>query len=264
MRLKIPELTLKKLFALSGNSCAFPGCNQKIVSNNNLIIGNICHIEAASPGGLRYNPQQSDDERASFENLILLCPNHHKATDDITEFSVEKLKQMKNNHESCFLSNQYEVNQIVLDKLRISQLFSDAAEIESQIKEFFTALILKPDPVFSSEMGWGIPDDNETIASLHLDLIRNYELWYHTGNILIQKYYPKKENEFVELCQGKEFDVPGFAKGYTSKTTGICDIIHLDRHRLRYQSKPEMIQDLLVRFTRQQSILRAVLEMDRI
>ncbi len=39
----------KKLFALSGNQCAEPSCQQKMISNDgNNVLGEIAHICAAS------------------------------------------------------------------------------------------------------------------------------------------------------------------------------------------------------------------------
>jgi len=57
-------LTIKRLYALSGNQCAFPGCGVIFVSTeNDTNISNICHIEAAENGGKRYNPNSNDNER---------------------------------------------------------------------------------------------------------------------------------------------------------------------------------------------------------
>ncbi len=97
------ESTLKRLFALSGNECAFPTCVQKIVTkvNGDLKV-NICHIEDAKEGS-RYNSDMTNDERRSFENLILLCPIHHVETNDVNEYTVEILKEMKSNHEAKML-----------------------------------------------------------------------------------------------------------------------------------------------------------------
>ncbi|HAN76755.1 MAG TPA: hypothetical protein DCQ31_02705 [Bacteroidales bacterium] len=97
--------TIKRLFALSGNQCAFPDCDVIFVlPERQEIIAQICHIEAAELGGERYNPNQTDDERRDYNNLILLCPNHHVETDDIVKYSVEVLKEMKRNHELKILS----------------------------------------------------------------------------------------------------------------------------------------------------------------
>lgn len=101
---QIKPNTIKRLFALSGNQCAFPGCTVKIVQEtSDYLISQICHIEAAEPEGQRYNPNQSDDERRSFENLVLLCPNHHVVTNDEVIYTVEKLKTIKKDHEEKML-----------------------------------------------------------------------------------------------------------------------------------------------------------------
>ena len=98
-RLDPSTTTITKLILASGARCAFPNCSQRLVENDQL-IGQICHIEAAAPAGQRYNSEQSDNERRAFDNLILLCANHHKVTDDINIYTVEKLKQMKHVHET--------------------------------------------------------------------------------------------------------------------------------------------------------------------
>jgi hypothetical protein len=38
------DSTLKKLFSLSGNICAFKSCNSKIIDEFESVIGEICHI----------------------------------------------------------------------------------------------------------------------------------------------------------------------------------------------------------------------------
>lgn len=92
--------TIKRLFAVSGNRCAFPKCPAELVSEGT-IVGEICHIKAASTGGPRYDPKQSDEERHSFENLILLCGKHHTVVDDDVEaYTVSRLTEMKAVHEA--------------------------------------------------------------------------------------------------------------------------------------------------------------------
>ena len=97
----INDKTIKRLYALSGNQCAFPNCNINFLSSESEInFSNICHIEAAEPGGQRYNPTSNDDDRRSYENLILLCANHHLETDDVIKYTPITLQEMKNNHEA--------------------------------------------------------------------------------------------------------------------------------------------------------------------
>ncbi len=92
--------TLKKLFALSGNQCAFPGCIKTLVNTGNAKDSNICHIEAANEDGERYRESMCDKERADYNNLILLCVQHHTETDDVEKYTVVNLKQMKEEHEA--------------------------------------------------------------------------------------------------------------------------------------------------------------------
>ena len=106
--------TLKILFALSGNQCAFPDCKENIVDTNQTMLGEICHIEDANPG-CRYNPNQTDEERHSVGNLILLCSKHHKVTNNQIIYPVKVLKEMKASHESRFVNNEYSVaDEIIL------------------------------------------------------------------------------------------------------------------------------------------------------
>ena len=96
---KYTDKTLKRLFALSGNQCAFPDCEKTLVNESNAKDANICHIEAKNEGGERYNPSMTDEERDDYPNLILLCVQHHDKTDDVQKYTVETLKQMKQDHE---------------------------------------------------------------------------------------------------------------------------------------------------------------------
>ena len=102
-RLKPTSETVRKLYLLSGNRCAFPGCLEAIVSNTGVLQGEIAHIEAAENGGPRFNPSQDDEQRRSFNNLMLLCLKHHNLIDgDPKSYPVSVLRIMKNDHESKY------------------------------------------------------------------------------------------------------------------------------------------------------------------
>jgi hypothetical protein len=87
-RLTPKSEVIRALFARSGNQCAFPGCAQLLVNHKNQLIGQVCHIEAATPGGERYNQRQTDEERRDYNNLLLLCYPHHVETNDVDERST--------------------------------------------------------------------------------------------------------------------------------------------------------------------------------
>ena len=96
--------TVKRLFAVSGNRCAFPGCEERLVDEaGGSIMGEVCHIKAKSSDGPRYDAQQTDEERHGFGNLVLLCPTHHARVDrDPDKYTVEKLLEIKAQHEARF------------------------------------------------------------------------------------------------------------------------------------------------------------------
>lgn len=110
--------TLKALFARSGNQCAFPGCSHPIVNEKNLFVAQVCHIEAANEKGERYNQNQSDEDRRSYGNLMLMCYRHHKETDDEEEFPVPRMKQMKIEHEQRFIKTPFDIDLSVILKVK--------------------------------------------------------------------------------------------------------------------------------------------------
>lgn len=102
--------TLKRLYGLSGNQCAAPDCERILIARDGIsVTSKICHIEAASEDGPRYNPLMTDSERAHFDNLILLCDECHTIIDNKEnegKYPVALLKEWKKNHESKFLHEQ--------------------------------------------------------------------------------------------------------------------------------------------------------------
>ncbi len=81
---------IKRLFAHSGNRCAFPQCPLGLIQGET-VVGEICHIRAAKPDGPRYDVSQTAEERHGYENLILLCPTHHTVIDaDPESYTVEE------------------------------------------------------------------------------------------------------------------------------------------------------------------------------
>jgi hypothetical protein len=94
--------TVKTLFGLSGNTCAYRGCEEYLTNPAWLSVkARVAHIRGERPGSARYDPGMSDEERRAFDNLILLCPNSHTLIDDLDPDAhpVELLQQMKREHE---------------------------------------------------------------------------------------------------------------------------------------------------------------------
>src|SRR5262249_3605643 len=93
--------TVKRLFAVSGNRCAFPKCATPLVDpQSGSIVGEVCHIKGDKQGAPRYDPKQSNEERHGFDNLLLMCNVHHRVIeDDEAAYTVERLIEMKKDHE---------------------------------------------------------------------------------------------------------------------------------------------------------------------
>jgi len=112
--------TIQSLFAKSGNRCAFESCQHELVTEENLFVGQICHIEGFSLKGPRFNSHLKKECR-EFENLILLCYKHHKMIDnDPIKYDVKSLKLIKKLHESK-LSPPFVVDDELLKQAEIQE-----------------------------------------------------------------------------------------------------------------------------------------------
>jgi hypothetical protein len=119
---------VKRLFAASGNRCAFPKCDLHIAVDNSL-IGEICHICGKRPNSPRYDPNQTDAERHAFDNLILLCANHHKVVDDDeVSYPVPRLQTIKADHEARQLGLPPDENADQIVRVLINQSVSSVGQ----------------------------------------------------------------------------------------------------------------------------------------
>jgi hypothetical protein len=89
----------------SGQRCSNPDCRRVTSgphsdSSKFVIVGVAAHITAAAPGGPRYDPSITPEERASIENCIWLCQNCQKLVDsDPASYPTQKLHCWKRAHE---------------------------------------------------------------------------------------------------------------------------------------------------------------------
>lgn len=68
---------------------------------NETLTGEVCHIKGARPRSARYDQGQTEIERHSYANLVLMCPTHHTVIDDDEEaYTVERLCKIKAAHEA--------------------------------------------------------------------------------------------------------------------------------------------------------------------
>lgn len=118
--MSISDKVRKDLWAKSGNRCAicrkeFFSCIDKADFN----IGEECHIVSSQPKGPRHIENYGDYD--SYENIILLCRNHHKEIDDPANFNlytVEKLTEIKKEHERWVRQSLANEKVVVLSLIR--------------------------------------------------------------------------------------------------------------------------------------------------
>ncbi|MFM4776005.1 HNH endonuclease signature motif containing protein [Aeromonas veronii] len=99
MSISNPEL--KKLYGLAAGRCSICKIN---VFDNDVHIGEMAHIIAKKPKGTRGEVNIIGNIN-SYDNLILLCANHHTEVDQNPIFyTVDKLHRIKLEHENSVAS----------------------------------------------------------------------------------------------------------------------------------------------------------------
>lgn len=153
-RLPPKPTVLRQLYLLSGNRCCYPRCDKSMADADGDFIGEVCHIEAAEAGGQRFNPDRTNEQNRDISNLMLMCRNHHRKTDNIALFPVAKLADMKKTHEGKFMDIGEKIaNAIINDSTddnvavtagnlnrinRVLRLKLDASDLEDMVQALRT------------------------------------------------------------------------------------------------------------------------------
>ena len=98
----------KILWAHAAGRCSFEHCHIKLTADtgragSSYTLGEMAHIKGDKRGSNRYDPEQSQKDRDSYPNLILLCPTHQTLIDkpeNETTYPVELLHSFKATHEA--------------------------------------------------------------------------------------------------------------------------------------------------------------------
>jgi hypothetical protein len=95
------QQTIDVIAKRAGFLCSNPSCKSPTVGaapghDKSVNIGVAAHITAAAPGGPRYDPSLTREERRHQSNGIWLCQTHSKLVDsDSAHFTVEMLREWK-------------------------------------------------------------------------------------------------------------------------------------------------------------------------
>jgi hypothetical protein len=107
--------SIKILWGNAAGRCSFTDCQCRLCTQDAgasapYTLGEMAHICGEKPGANRHDQSQTPEERDGYDNLILLCPNHHTLidkTENEKRYGVAELKRMKSDHEK-FVSERLE------------------------------------------------------------------------------------------------------------------------------------------------------------
>ena len=104
-RKAIPDPVTNRLFALSGNQCAFPDCTNAVTDQDPgeqpVTLAQRAHIVGVGRQGPRSQETPLSDDIDAVENLVLFCGEHHRIVDANPRiYSVQVLAKYKADHEA--------------------------------------------------------------------------------------------------------------------------------------------------------------------
>lgn len=175
------------LWGRSASRCSFANCRILLVEDETetddpSIIGDEAHIVARSQGGPRGDNDLDIDKRDYYDNLILLCKNHHKLVDDQPEtYSVDRLREIKNEHLNWVNSS------LEIDKQKIKDDEIYAHYIEKWIE-------LAHVDTWEAWSSWVLGSGQPHIAISNITQLQELNKWIL--NRVWPKRYPELEASF--------------------------------------------------------------------
>jgi len=108
----INDKDIKILWSKSAGVCSFTDCDIKLAIGGGEdvdphTVGEMAHIKGKKITANRHDSSQDDNERDSYQNLILLCAHHHTIIDkkeNEEKYSFDILQAMKQEHEAYISS----------------------------------------------------------------------------------------------------------------------------------------------------------------
>ncbi len=190
----ISAKTLKILAVKSGNRCAFPECRRLLVSVGNVVTGEVAHIVAESSDGPRGVSPLTIDERNSPENLIYLCPEHHKTIDDQPEiYTVPKLLQMKRDHESW-------VDGTLSFKERFEGIREPAESVVDTVHSTILPVLRMPQYVYEADTEERSEQDAKALVSFPDNKEELTPFLLHGGKLIAFHDLSSESNPFVAIA----------------------------------------------------------------
>ena len=211
--------TLRELYLKSGNRCAYPNCNKSVFNDKGLYVCQVCHIEAAEPGGERFNEDQTNEECRHFSNLLLMCYDHHVETNNVTAFTVDRMRKIKAEHEKKYSDVIGTMLLAVVDHTKLTETAPAKA-----LKKMNSVLAWNLGP---SELSQSANEINEMVARLSTIPVPSRQLFH----ILVERGENGEHGAELEVGIAEVQQ----ATGLSSKELRECLYI-LDKNGLTYNN----------------------------
>lgn len=196
----ISDKSIKLLWSNAAGRCSFSSCGEKLTVAEAAgyapyTLGEMAHIKGNKPGSNRYDENQTDKERDSYENLILLCPTHHTLIDKAENeehYRIEMLHEMKVEHETAVANRLDGVKIEEVDQLKdqLSILLAENHQAWEQYGPLSDNAKKHPnnDAIYalwtSSRLSIIVPNDREAMKLL----IENRGLFLRTDQRIVSKF----------------------------------------------------------------------------
>jgi len=208
--------TKEVLFKRARGKCSNPTCRRETSlahsePNKAVNLGEAAHITAASPGGPRYDPALSVEERKAPSNGIWLCETCAKLVDsDSPKYTVELLQKWKNIAEA---GDEGEAAKMAI----FSKMEEAMPELLEEMRKDLAAYPLKREFILKKKP-W-IYNGGTVLGEYAISLVYNYEdhdslgdkidiLCNHRLIVDITRNHPKRyrfTEDFVDyLTQAQE------------------------------------------------------------
>lgn len=222
MSISNPEI--KKLYGLAAGRCSICKIN---VFDNEVHIGEMAHIIAKSENGTR-GGENILGGRNSYNNLILLCANHHLEVDqNPSVYTTTKLHEIKASHEKN-ISSLFDSPRERSDDLTFLKAFMESVPFTRLI--YFIEYLptsVKLDLCTVGDMYEAICKDNP-----HLYPLNDQDLQGHF-DLFIRNYY-----DLWAVISGST-NVDGRPHANFSQADEKF-ILHMERQHLPYEAKVEL------------------------
>jgi hypothetical protein len=189
------------------------------------VIAEVAHIVAESREGPRGSEPLSEEERNQPENLIVVCPEHHKVIDSQPKtYSIAVLRQMKIDHAS-------EVRR----RLHPENPLKTASLVTERIRSSVQTVTHLPQAVFEAKCAFGPGQEDEVRSRLETPKDREvlFPFVLAEGKVCFQNLRAK-ENAFAKVIDARTVEAKAARKMWEDDSDARFYVRLLNRSLYKY------------------------------